>query len=137
MKLTSSEDQALTTDVPTSYHGISEERSELHPSKPLQDLSLSASAVTSEQKVFPTILESQAEKEDISCGDISLSAFVVLFCHLGNLDIFSSLCLCEIVVLRILLQSFFRFIVKLTRVPLQAILLANSFAMYHFQTYHP
>ncbi|XP_060964587.1 uncharacterized protein LOC133033623 isoform X3 [Cannabis sativa] len=52
MKLTSSEDQALTTDVPTSYHGISEERSELHTSKPLQDLSLSASAVTSEPKAI-------------------------------------------------------------------------------------
>ncbi|KAM6583378.1 hypothetical protein CsatB_010380 [Cannabis sativa] len=69
MMLTSSEDQALTTDVPTSYHGISEERSELHTSKPLQDLSLSGSSVTSEQKVLPSISESQAEKEDISCGD--------------------------------------------------------------------
>ncbi|KAF4398598.1 hypothetical protein G4B88_013687 [Cannabis sativa] len=69
MKLTSSEDQALTTNVPTSYHGISEERSELHTSKPLQDLSLSGSSVTSEQKVVPSISESQAEKEDISCGD--------------------------------------------------------------------
>ncbi|XP_060964586.1 uncharacterized protein LOC133033623 isoform X2 [Cannabis sativa] len=128
MKLTSSEDQALTTDVPTSYHGISEERSELHTSKPLQDLSLSASAVTSEPKVLPTISKSQGEKEDISCGDLSLSAFVILFCRLGNLNIFLSLCLCEIVVLRILLLSFFWFIVKLTRVPLQAILLANSFA---------
>ncbi|KAM6583375.1 hypothetical protein CsatB_010377 [Cannabis sativa] len=69
MKLTSSEDKALTTDVPTSYHGISEERSELHTSKPLQDLSLSGSSVTSEQKVLPSISESQAEKEHISCGD--------------------------------------------------------------------
>ncbi|KAM6572823.1 hypothetical protein CsatA_016903 [Cannabis sativa] len=80
MKIKSSEDQALMADVPTSYHGISEERSELHSSmlekvefvdlpihsKPWQDLSKYASAVTSEQKVVPAISESQAEKEDTS-----------------------------------------------------------------------
>ncbi|XP_062106290.1 uncharacterized protein LOC133817720 [Humulus lupulus] len=84
MKLTGSEDQALSADVPTFYD-ISE-RSELHASKlekvvfvdspchskSIQDLNIPASAAAAssssseEQKVLPTILESQAQKEENS-----------------------------------------------------------------------